>query len=225
MNIYIYICIFWYLRTGISCLEIWDPFGSADGPTQAPPGTLLFATPFTATAPNGTVIWIMSTIGAQIGMLLVSNVQNGISCPMLAAWRRGELSHVSVAWSGKVGPSLGKGWEVHLPHALGWVFPFLLRVKIGLIPTYWPLPAHIHIVSMLLDVARDNRWLPAVIPRRWFPWCTPRFWISLPRCLKQIQSSYRRPAWPVALLLGSISCQAVAVLGERLGVVIQVVPW
>lgn len=46
-------------------------------------GTLLFATPFTATAPNGTVIWIMSTIGAQIGMVLVSNVQNGISCPML----------------------------------------------------------------------------------------------------------------------------------------------
>eukprot|EP00435_Cladocopium_sp_Y103_P069292 s636_g33.t1 len=46
-------------------------------------GTLLFATPFTATAPNGTVIWIMSTIGAQIGMVLVSDVQNGISCPML----------------------------------------------------------------------------------------------------------------------------------------------
>ena len=227
-NIHI-IYILYYIYSDIYVLAChvskWDPFGSADHcPTQAHPGTLLFATPFTATAPNGTVIWIMSTIGAQIGMVLVSNVQNGISCPMLAAWRRGrELSHVSVALSGKVGPSLGKGWEVHLPHSLGWVFPFLLRVKIGLMPTYWPLPAHIHIVSMSRCCSWYS-WLPA-IPRRWFPWCTPRFWISLPRCLKQMQSSYRRPAWPVALLLGSISCQAVAVSGEGLGVVIQIVPW
>ena len=114
-NIYLYIYYIYLYYSDIYVLAYhvskWDPFGSADHcPTQAPPGTLLFATPFTATAPNGTVIWIMSTIGAQIGMVLVSNVQNGISCPMLAAWRRGrELSHVSVALSGKVGPSLGKG--------------------------------------------------------------------------------------------------------------------
>jgi len=113
--LYIFIFLYIYIYSDIYVLAYhvskWDPFGSADHcPTQAPPGTLLFATPFTATAPNGTVIWIMSTIGAQIGMVLVSNVQNGISCPMLAAWRRGrELSHVSVALSGKVGPSLGKG--------------------------------------------------------------------------------------------------------------------
>ncbi|CAK9111340.1 Uncharacterized vacuolar membrane protein YGR125W [Durusdinium trenchii] len=46
-------------------------------------GTLLFASPATSHAPNGTVIWLMSTIGTQIGTLLVSNIQNGISCPML----------------------------------------------------------------------------------------------------------------------------------------------
>ena len=55
----------------------------------AAPGTLLFASPATSHAPNGTVIWLMSTIGTQIGTLLVSNIQNGISCPMLDSWHDG----------------------------------------------------------------------------------------------------------------------------------------
>ena len=79
--IQVYILILVYRQITCQNVEIpWAPKAATA------PGTLLFASPFTATAPNGTVIWIMSTIGAQIGMVLVSNVQNGISCPMLAAW-------------------------------------------------------------------------------------------------------------------------------------------
>lgn len=46
-------------------------------------GTLVMASPETPTAPSGTVIWLMSTIGSQLGTVLASDIQNGISCPML----------------------------------------------------------------------------------------------------------------------------------------------
>ena len=57
------------------------------------PGTLVMASPETPSAPSGTVIWLMSTIGSQLGTVLASNIQNGISCPMLESWRNsGELA-------------------------------------------------------------------------------------------------------------------------------------
>lgn len=46
------------------------------------------ASPETPTAPSGTVIWLMSTIGSQLGTVLASDIQNGISCPMLESWRK-----------------------------------------------------------------------------------------------------------------------------------------
>ena len=51
-------------------------------------GTLVMASPETPTAPSGTVIWLMSTIGSQLGTVLASDIQNGISCPMLESWRK-----------------------------------------------------------------------------------------------------------------------------------------
>lgn len=50
------------------------------------------ASPETPTAPSGTVIWLMSTIGSQLGTVLASDIQNGISCPMLESWRKLSLS-------------------------------------------------------------------------------------------------------------------------------------
>lgn len=42
-------------------------------------GSLLFAWP----RPSGTVVWLLSSIGTQLGTLMASNISNGISCPMM----------------------------------------------------------------------------------------------------------------------------------------------
>ncbi|CAJ1399805.1 unnamed protein product [Effrenium voratum] len=46
-------------------------------------GTLTFASPVTDKVPCGIFIWLLSTLGSQLGTLLASNIRNGISCPML----------------------------------------------------------------------------------------------------------------------------------------------